>query len=248
MLLTITWSNGVPSVTATNGTYLGQRYVGNGYYAIYGAAPSVDASETNTIQLFPAATASQTGAFDVYRVNAYNAVVPPYSIFDTGVTSETETFYADFVAPPQAMTVYAKFQDAGTLASSTQGIVHIGGSGATTGARFQILSPSASAYGVLHGNGVDASITANITSSAVWANVVELRGVLNADGSILIGQSLDSGTETTNSTATIRSLASAWNDSRIYIGSRGAATQGVGVYQAVKVARGVKTMAEMRAL
>ncbi len=252
MLLTITWSNGVPSVTATNGTYLGQRYVGNGYYAIYGAAPSVDASETNTIQLFPAATASQTGAFDVYRVNAYNAVVPQYSIQSASVTSTVETFYTDFVAPPQAMTVYAKFQDAGSLAQgATRGIVHIGGTSATSGARFQITVPSTSAYRVGYSDGT-TGISSDITSSAaVWSSTVELRGVLTAAGSLVAGQSLNGGTETLGDAVTTPGsvpLPSAWSGQRIYIGSRATVSQGVGVYQAIKVARGEKTMAQMRAL
>jgi hypothetical protein len=256
--LTITgWVAGKPTITATTGTHLGSRYIGSGFWAVYGATTSCThesggSAVAHRVYVYSnessVTCSGDCPAITVYRVNVYNDVVPRYSLISQSGDPKAETFYADFVAPPQAMTVYAKFQDAGTLANSLQGIVHIGGSGATTGARFQIVSPSATAYGVLHGNGVDASITANITSSAVWANVVELRGVLNADGSVLIGQSLDSGTETTNSTATTRSLASAWNDSRIYIGSRGTATQGVGVYQAVKVARGEKTMAEMRAL
>ena len=252
--LTITaWVDGKPTITATTGTHLGSRYIGNGYWALYGKTTSCTATNNHRVYAYSnessVTCSGDCPTITVYRVNVYNDVVPRYSLVSQSGDPAAETFYADFVAPPQAMTVYAKFQDAGTLANSLQGIVHIGGSGATTGARFQIVSPSATAYRVLHGNGVDASVTADISSSAaVWANVVELRGVLNADGSVLIGQSLDSGTETTNSTATTRSLASAWNDSRIYIGSRGTATQDVGVHQAVKVARGVKTMAEMRAL
>jgi hypothetical protein len=252
MLLSITWSNGVPSVTATHGAYLGQRYIGNGFYAIYGTATGVVASDTNQIFLYAASDAAQTGAFDVYRVNAYNAVVPPYSILDASVTSQTETFYADFVAPPQAMTVYAKFQDAGSLAQgATRGIVHVGGTSGTSGARFQITVPSTSAYRVGYSDGT-TGVSSDITSSAaVWSSAVELRGVLTAAGSLVAGQSLNGGAETLGDAVTAPgsvSLPSEWSGARIYIGSRGTVSQGVGVYQAIKVARGEKTMAQMRAL
>ena len=102
-------------------------------------------------------------------------------------------------------------------------------------------------YRVAHDNGTTA-VGATLAASPSWGDTVELRGVLNADGSVLIGQSINAAAETTNSDATAAALGAAWAGTRLYVGSRVGADIGLNPILAVKVARGVRTMAYMRAL
>jgi hypothetical protein len=251
--LTITaWVTGKPTITATTGTHLGSRYIGNGYWAVYGKTTSCTAANNHRVYAYSnessVTCSGDCPALTVYRVNVYNDAAPRYSLVSQSGDPAAETFYADFVAPPQAMTVYAKFPDAGSLAlGATRGIVHIGGTSATSQARLQLEVPSTTEYKVGYSDG-DTGVESRLTSSAVWASEVELRGVLSATGTVQIGQSLNGGAETLGSVSAAVPLPSAWSGERIYIGSRATVSHGVGVYQAIKVARGEKTMAQMRAL
>lgn len=243
------WVTGKPTVTVDTGTHLGSRYIGNGFWAVYGKTTSVTAANAHRAYVYSnEADNSNSPAIEVYRVNVYNDAAPRYSLVSQSGDPAAETFYADFVAPPQAMTVYAKFPDAGSLAlGATRGIVHIGGTSATSQARLQLEVPSTTEYKIGYSDG-DSGVESRLTSSAVWASEVELRGVLSATGTVQIGQSLNGGAETLGSVSAAVPLPSAWSGERIYIGSRATVSQGVGVYQAIKVARGEKTMAQMRAL
>jgi len=188
-------------------------------------------------------------------MNAYNDLTPRYSLLDANITATVETFYADFVAPPQAMTVYAKVMgDAGldesaSTSGGNNGLVHIGSTGASTDPRLSLYSTVGTNFVFMHDNGTNERSSTISSSAAVWGDTVELRGVLNADGSVVLGQSINAGAETTGSTSSTSAVdADAWAADRIYIGSLGTANQGVAVVYAVKVARGVQTMAQMRAL
>ncbi len=60
------WVNGEPTVTASTGTFLGKRLVGNGYWALYGQATGVVVGNTNRVQVEPANLNSVSGSLDVY--------------------------------------------------------------------------------------------------------------------------------------------------------------------------------------
>tara|TARA_Y100000401_G_scaffold99930_1_gene88538 strand:+ start:1353 stop:2633 length:1281 start_codon:yes stop_codon:yes gene_type:complete len=250
------WVNGKPTITATTGTHLGSRYIGNGFWAVYGNTTSVTASESHRAYVYSNEDDnSNSPAIDVYRMNAYNDLTPRYSLLDANITATVETFYADFVAPPQAMTVYAKVMgDAGldesaSTSGGNNGLVHIGSTGASTDPRLSLYSTVGTNFVFMHDNGTNERSSTISSSAAVWGDTVELRGVLNADGSVVLGQSINAGAETTGSTSSTSAVdADAWAADRIYIGSLGTANQGVAVVYAVKVARGVQTMAQMRAL
>lgn len=240
------WSSGVPTVAAgAAGTYLGKRYVGNGYWAIYGKTASVTASNTNRARILPAETAAQTGSIDVYRVATFDAVVPLYSIVDASETKNADTLYGAYSHVPQALTVYAKFIEWGSVNDDLDGgIIHIGSATVSTDPRF-LVRASGGFYLALHDNGT-ASPTATLAAAPSVGDTVELRAVLNADGSVDLGQSINAGAETTASDATAAALGAAWADTRLYIGSLGTGNRGMNPIIAVKVVSGVRTMAQMR--
>ena len=257
--LTITgWVAGKPTITATTGTHLGSRYIGNGFWAVYGNTTSCThesggSAVAHRVYVYSnessvTCSGAACPAITVYRVNVYNDTSPRYSIVSQSGTPQDETLYADFVAPPQAMTVYAKFQDAGSLKlAATQGILHIGGTSASSGSRLQLEVPSGTEYKLGYAVG-SSGVESKLTSAAVWSSEVELRGVLSATGTVQLGQSIDGGAETLATESSAVALPTSWESPRIYIGSHGTDRYGAGVYQAIKVARGEKTMAQMRAL
>lgn len=150
------------------------------------------------------------------------------------------------------MTVYAKFVErehpsSGAWPSSNDRILQIGSATAGGDPRFSLYRPSGSdSYTVLYDPGT--GVTKSVDLNPSWGDEVELRGVLNADGSVLISGAVNGGTETSSDASSATPLASAWADTRLYINSAGAGNIGIAQFAAVKVARGTKTLAEMRAL
>lgn len=160
------------------------------------------------------------------------------------VTRSADSLYFPFAFVPQEMTVYVKFTELGTnLASSTLGLLGIGGS---TAASLYILNNGSNRYETHHKTST-TTVTSTATAATTAGDTVELRLVLGSTGTALLGQSVNSGTEATGSASAANTLAAAWVTSRIYLGSIDG-SPGLAGFQHVKVAAGVKTMAEMRLL
>lgn len=250
------WVGGEPTVSADTGTYLGKRYLGNGYWMIYGQTTSVTAANTNQVFVRPTDTAAATGSIDVYRVNAFDATLPPFSILDASDARTVETNYATYVHRQQRKTAYIKMLEWGTAFGGNTG-VYMTGSG--NAARFQVYSQTASdgRYTLLYHNGT-ASVTAQIGGgdAVSFGDVVELLCVLDynedGDGDISISQSANGGATTTPVTASGPTgglvTGAEWNQERVYIGSVGSGFEGLNPLIEIKEAAGVKTWAYMRAL
>lgn len=165
------------------------------------------------------------------------------------VTRNAETCSFPFDAPPQEMTGYARFIESGTSQVANGAVLHIGAAGATN-PRFRIVQDGgagAQEYQVVHitASGTVVSKPAVVPS---FADLVELRPVLNADGSVQMGISTNSGSETLGSASSALALGSAWGGQTVYPNSTGSTNPGFAAFQSIKIARGTKTMAEMRSL
>lgn len=241
------WSSGKPTITATTGTHIGTHYVGQGFWAVYGRTTSVTHTNTNRAQIYSNEAAS-AGTITVYRVNVFDTKTPLFSVLDASQALNAETWYADFVQPPCEMTVYVKGIEHGSVDSgSNAGLVHIGNA-ANSGARFRIDSTtSSSGYRAVHHNGTDI-VTATASGTITPGQEYELRAVLSADGSVAIGQSIAGATETVVTDTTANAMPTAWANPRIYLNSRGTSDRAVALIRSVKVARGTKSMREMRSL
>ncbi len=162
------------------------------------------------------------------------------------VARADDTLFFPFTPKPQEMTVYVKFVEGGTKDITNGGLIHIGGVSAGANPRLN-LEAVGGVYLARHDNG-----TANRTSIAAAAPAigdgVELRLVLHSDGSVTLGQSIEGGTEAVAARSAATPLGVSWNDTRLYINSRGSGAQGFSSIIAVKLVVGVKTMAEMRSL
>lgn len=243
------WTLGVPTVAAGTGTYLGKRYAGNGYWALYGLTTSVTAANSNRVEIIPAISGvSPTGSLDVYRVNAYDSTTPGWSILDASETRNVDTWYAAFAHVPQAVTVYVKFiEGMATTWPGNEGVLHIGTAGMTGPLLHWYRASGTDLYIFKHSNGT-SGVEVSVDINPTWGQTVELRGVLNADGSVVAAGRLNGGTEVVSSASAALALANAWGDTRLYFNGRGTIDAGLVAFISVKLAAGVKSMAEMTAL
>ncbi len=162
------------------------------------------------------------------------------------VTRAAETLTLPFQFKPQEMTFYLRFIEGGTILGATDTrILHIGTS-AGADPRF-LVDVNSNNYRVAHDTGTTGP-QATLAGAPSVGDLVELRAVLAADGSVTIGQSIAGASETTATTATTATLGSAWAGTNLYINSVQSTNHGFVKNQSVKAARGTKTMAEMRAL
>lgn len=255
LVASVAWdTSGVPTVTPSVGTLQETpREIHSGIYRIQLIAPSVVAANTNSLRVAPVATAAQTG--DVYAGGVQaenNAFCTSYVKTTTAtVTRSADSLSFPFTLPPQEMTVYAKFIERGSLSGAAQTrVVNISNvAGGAAAPSFSIyVSSTGPSYGAQHHNG-----TANVSSvSGVTASIgdlIEVRAVLGADGKVTCGVSKNGAAETVGVTSAANALASAWASQHLFLNtSTGGALHGHNAFQSVKVARGTKTMAEMRLL
>ena len=239
------WSNGEPTVSASTGTYLGKRKVGNGYWAIYGEATGVVVGNTNRLQIEPANSNSVSGSLDVYRANAYNDNAPGFSILDASEARSADEFYAGFPYPPQEMTVYAQWHEAGTaFISGFPSIVEVGDS--ATDGTIQIRRDNSSGDGryecVLQADGSQVSVS-EPSATVTYGDSVEFVAQVASSGSVTGVMSVNGAAIVTGSAGSTGTLPTSFTNDRVELGDAG-----VSAIRSVKVARGIKTMAQMRAL
>lgn len=164
----------------------------------------------------------------------------------SSVARNADVLSYPFPFPPQAMTVYCKFTELGNSAAlSALGLLHIGAA-AGSDPRLEIEVTSGGKYRVQHDNGTTAVLSAQSTAPSI-GDVVELRALLNADGSVQCNQSLNAGAEESPAASSANALGAAWSDTTLDIGHIAGTLVGFADIRAIKIARGIKTMAEMRA-
>jgi len=133
------------------------------------------------------------------------------------------------------------------LMASAGGILHIGSATAGTDPRLSVLS-SGSYFQAVHDSGSTTS-TATLAAAPAYGDRVELLVTVDPDdGHVTISQSINQGAATTATDATAVSLAAQWAAERLYLGSTGSTGVSLARFRSVKVARGIQTLADMRAL
>lgn len=248
------WGASGPSVSAQVGTLIGVRTLGSGYYQIQAYTEAVATGNTNELRIFPAANNGQTGSFDIYRLMVFDDKVPLLSVVDEGATHQKDVFYAPFPHPPQEMTVYLRFDERGSITASNKTLIHIGSATATADPRLIVArDTSVAKYSVTFDNGTTVnSANGNNLTTPNFNDLVELLATLDANGNVQISQSVNGGAiDVGAASSTTATIPAAWAAERLYIGSRGSSGtthHSVVAMSDVKIARGLKTMAQMRAL
>lgn len=168
--------------------------------------------------------------------------------FGAGVKRNTDVLPLPFLARPQAMTIYVRFMELGTrLAAASTRLLSIANAAGDT-PRFAIDNSATNTYQLLHRNGAGTTVTASVSGQGGLGSIIELRAVLQSDGSIFIGQSIDAATETVSSTSSAAVLASAWSGQLIWFNSFGTSSsfRGFVGFRELVIHRGVQNLATMR--
>jgi hypothetical protein len=259
LVLDITgWVNGEPTVAATIGSLLDKRPVGGGFWAVYGQAVGVVGSGSNRARLVPAGTSAQTGSIDVYRVNAFDTAIPPALPLDASgvLAAEKMTappgFTMDDIRAAGAVTFYTSWIERGTAYDTTTATRYW-----QVGNTVRLLLFS----NTLGDGTIDATLsevggaTAQSSPSAVIpiGSPAEARLVVYLDPAddlwkVLCGVSVDGAAEVLGSVATFGATLPDFDVDLMTFGSSHDATVQAPVsLEEIKVVRGVKTLAEMRA-
>jgi hypothetical protein len=181
------------------------------------------------------------------------AVAPPSSYIPTtsgSVTRNADSLYFPFTLSPREMTIFVRGYERvpSSTAIATTGIVAITDAAITDAKLYIRRSPPSPAGYKLQHDPATSTETSGVGAAAVYGDLVELRGVLGANGACTIGASLNGAAEATNGPSTAQALAASWSAQRLYLNSIGATNVGAFAFTQVLVALGTKSMAEMRAL
>jgi hypothetical protein len=253
----VDWDGGEPDVADVVGSFLGARRLGNGWWAIYGQTTSVTAANDHQIHLWPSSDTSGTSVVDVWRANAFDSALPPSSILDASQVLGAETFYAPYLHAPSVFateggTLYAKWIERGTRALAIAEAVskRYVALGESDGSPRVLLYVSSSGFlRALHGNGTNSSDQAiGGGTFPVFGDVVEMICQVYPDGSVQPHVSINGAAVVSGAQGgTPIPFASAWNSPNLALNSTVDGTaKGLASFLAVKVVRGVHTMAEMR--
>lgn len=174
------------------------------------------------------------------------AVSSSYMPTDTATTTRnSDTLPFPFPPRPQAMTVYARFIEMGTVLVSGSRVLHIGGSLFSDAPRF-LLQELNGGYAVRHDNGTTNQVVAITSPVPSVGDTVELVAHLNVDGSVKLQQSVNSGLVATSTETGAATLHPAWASSLLYLNSGGTSNYGFAAFRNIAIHRGVQTIDTMR--
>jgi hypothetical protein len=246
----IAWSGGVPTVTMATGTYLGKELTVDGVYRLYFIADAITAAHTHSLRFYPASNNADlvtlTGTVYAGGMQPENSTYPTSYKKTTSATvaRDADLWSFPFEFAPQALTAYIRFRERGSIDSGANArILHIGKSDDT--ASRLVVFQNIGVYRVFQETSA-GQVASALGAPSVWGDDVELRVILNADGSVQIGQSLNAGAEIIGALSAALTLSSSWSGTKLWIGQINGAGGSTLPVQIVRIAVGTKTMAEMR--
>lgn len=153
-----------------------------------------------------------------------------------------------FNARPQASTAYVRFVWlSGDLSLSDLFVLQVG-SLSTANPRF-VLDINAGSCRVLHINAAGTVKSSSVSgASLVTGNTVEMRGILNADGSVQLGLTISGGAETLGAASAAQVLPQAWASPNLSVNSAGSIAVNFCAYRNVLVLAGVLPLQTCRAI
>jgi hypothetical protein len=256
---TVTWSGGVPTVALRSGTgtpgnvegpYLDAA--GRSWYRVSLQVPGIVAAHTQRVYLYPTdATVSLTGSVYAFGAQVERYYVPTSYIRTAGaaVTRSADTLSYAIGFPPQAMTIYTDLFDLGLVAQAPSGGVprgaQLGSNDATYDTLFGWIIAS-SHYAGRHNatpSGGNVTSTPGGTQPARGQRV-EVRTVMQADGSVICGTAIQGAAESVGSATSALALIGAWATQTLTVAAVG--TKYALALRSLRIAAGVRTMDQMR--
>ena len=162
-----------------------------------------------------------------------------------GIARSVEKISWPFTLTPQAMTVYLRFVERGTLFVTDARLLQIGESDDSDPRLY--ISSNGTKYVATSDQGAAAVTSDHATVPAV-NDVFEIRVELFADGAVRMHVSLNGADEVSGTKSAANALAAAWSDTVLWLNGVGDTNEGLVGVQAVKVQRGLQTLAYMRGL
>ena len=174
-----------------------------------------------------------------------SATVSSYIPTASGTDARTrDALSFSFNARPQASTAYVRFIELGTILGASNDRVIQYGDGGNPNFRIDI---GTAVYRVVHNNGEGSSVSASLAAAPAIGDIVELVGQLNADGSVVLIQSINGAASTTTTASSGIALAQAWEATNLYINSATTTTRvGFNAFMNIVVIRGAHSLARMR--
>jgi hypothetical protein len=160
--------------------------------------------------------------------------------------STADNLYWDINFPPQAMSIYIKF-DRLTAMNTGDGVFSLGSSGPGKTPRLLVWSNSTN-FATLYDDGV-TQVTVAATAAPVANDTIELLTTLSTAGALTLHQSINGATATTTTTSsTALTYPSTWYEWKMWFNTLGDSGPGQTRLRALKVHTGARSLAYMRAL
>lgn len=255
----VTWTAGVPVLTTVSGTgtLFAVVALANGWYRVMFSATGIVAANANRSYLWQIGTAaSSTGTVYIFGAQAENATFPSSYIPTAGatVTRNGETVQFAYTPLPQAATEYVKFIElaAPTWVAIVGGDPRLSQSGSSGNpGSFRVVKVAiVDSYRFAYNpTGTDRGSDVDLNPS--YGDTIELAGQLSAAGAATLVGSKNAAADVTGSTSASEALPATWTaGATIRLGTDGSGTVGHGdvAIAAVRIAAGVQTMAQMRAV
>lgn len=156
----------------------------------------------------------------------------------SAVTRAADALSFPFGPVPQAMTVYASAIDLGTYTTTSSAYASVGSS--ASGESFQILRDSATNSRAQHSFG--SAVVANTAATLAFGQGIEIRGVMNPDGSVISGVSIASGAEIVAGPSAGLALGASFQGATLYINWNNSTPVGFAAFQSIKVLSGIQSL------
>ena len=151
-----------------------------------------------------------------------------------------------FTAKPQAMSLYIKMQERGTIHTASGFVVWIGTTAVT--APFLCIQAASGFYRGVYDTDFVTARTSTLAAAPVIGQMVELLLTLTAAGVVQLQQSIAGAAVTAAAAATAATLPPAWSAQRLSLGGVSTVSSGALAVLNLTVERGVQDMATMRRL
>jgi len=202
------------------------------------------------VVVYPTGSTTNSDALDLHHVQLEAAGAPSSPIVTLGasVPRAVEEMRWDLTVLPRATTMHPRFVDLGTAQGPAAAVAYIGAADGLTDPNLHLSIDSVGRVRLVHENVSNSDSLLTPSTPITLGDGLETRGVLNADGSNLVGASREEATEETQSDTSAPGLASAWADTRLYANSRGTAAVGLIGLRDLKLAAGPQDLATLRSL
>jgi hypothetical protein len=252
--VTVTWTGSVPSLaTSSGGTLYPVQNFGNGWWRLMFSVAGVVAANVHTLAIITANAAAVAGSVYVWGAQAENAVVPSSYIPTeaAAVVRNADSLYWELASlVPQELTVYVRSVNVGAspAIADDRNVLFIGSGTVTAAPRFRIFHAfSSQEIAVQYTDGTTSAVNSfNPSPAPALSDVLEYRGVLNANWSATIAASINGAAEQT-ATTILSGPAAAFAAARLWLTGGLSASNTLCAYTHIGIFRGTRDRAYCRA-